>query len=145
MVVVVVDLLGAWDRVRSGGGRVDAVVVSATVFVALAVVVHLPPAQFGVVRVGAVVRNGGVVVACCCCVEREATVLCPRDGRGVPLLRVVVLTPSERGARVDEDVLSSCEVVREAVVPLLRGAGVSCTETLGRSVPLGTRVGGVGF
>ena len=145
MVVVVVDLLGAWDRVRSGGGRVDAVVVSATVFVAL--VVHLPPAQFGVVRVGAVVRNGGVVVTCCCCCceEREATVLCPRDGRGVPLLRVVVLTPSERGARVDEDVLSSFEVVREAVVPLLRGAGVSCTETLGRSVPLGTRVGGVGF
>ena len=117
MVVVVVDLLGAWDRVRSGGGRVGVVVVSATVFVAL--VVHLPPAQFGVVRVGAVVRNGGVVVTfCCCCEEREATVLCPRDGRDVPLLRAVVLTPSGRGARVEEDLLSSFEVVREAVVPL---------------------------
>ena len=142
--VVVVDLLGAWDRVRSGGGRVGVVVVSATVFVAL--VVHLPPAQFGVVRVGAVVRSGGVVVTfCCCCEEREATVLCPRDGESVALLRAVVLTPSARGARVDEDLLSSFKVVREAVVPLLRGAGVSCTETLGRSVPLGTRVGGVGF
>ena len=63
----------------------------------------------------------------------------------MPLLRTVVLTSSGRGARVDEDLLSSCEVVREAVVPLLRGAGVSCTETLGRSVPLGTRAGGVGF
>ena len=145
MVVVVVDLLGAWDRVRSGGGRVGVVVVvSATVFVAL--VVHLPPAQFGVVRVGAVVRSGGVVVTfCCCCEEREATVLCPRDGESVALLRAVVLTPSARGARVDEDLLSSFEVVREAVVPLLRGAGVSCGRTLGRSVPLGTRVGGVGF
>ena len=102
MVVVVVDLIGAWDRVRSGGGRVGVGVVSATVFVALVAVVHLPPAQFGVVRVGAVVRNGGVVVLCCCCCEeREATVLCPRDGRGVPLLRVAVLTPSGRGARVN--------------------------------------------
>ena len=146
MVVVVVVLIGAWDRVRSGRGRVGfVVVVSATVFVALVVVVHLPPAQFGVVRVGAVVRNGGVVILCCCCEEREAMVLCPRDGRGVPLLRVVVLTSSERGARVDEDLLSSCEVVREAVVPLLRGEKVSCEPTLGRVVPLGTRVGGVGF
>ena len=142
--VVGVDLLGAWDRVRSGGGRVGGVVVSATVFVAL--VVHLPPAQFGVVRVGAVVRNGGVVVLCCCCCdEREATVLCPRDGESLALLRVVVLTASGRGARVDEDVLSSFEVVREAVVPLLRGESVSCEPTLGRVVPLGTRVGGVGF
>ena len=132
MVVVGVDLLGAWDRVRSGGGRVGALVV------------HLPPAQFGVVRVGAVVRNGGVVVTFCC-EEREATVLCPRDGEIVALLRTVVLTSSARGARVDEDALSSFEVVREAVVPLLRGAGVPCRGTLGRSVPLGTRVGGVGF
>ena len=147
MVVVVVDLLGAWDRVRSGGGRVGVVVVvSATVFVALVAVVHLPPAQFGVVRVGAVVRNGGVVVTfCCCCEEREATVLCPRGGRGVPLLRVVGLTSSGRGARVDEERLSSFEVVREAVVPLLRGEKVSCEPTLGRVVPVGTRVGGVGF
>ena len=134
MVVVGVDLLGAWDRVRSGGGRVGALVV------------HLPPAQFGVVRVGAVVRNGGVVVLCCCCCEeREATVLCPRDGRGVPLLRVVVLTSSERGARVDEDLLSSCEVVREAVVPSLRGEKVSREPTSGRVVPVGTRVGRVDF
>ena len=59
------------------------------------------------------------------------------------VLRAVVLTSSARGARVDENPLSSFEVVREAVVPLLRGAGVSCTETLGRSVPLGTRVGGL--
>ena len=103
MVVVVVDLLGAWDRVRSGGGCVDVVgVMDATVFVAL--VVHLPPAQFGVVRVGAVVRNGGVVLICCCCEEREAMVLCPRDGERVALLRTVVLTSSDRGARVDEDV-----------------------------------------
>ena len=146
MVVVVVDLLGAWDRVRSGGGCVDVVgVVDATVFVAL--VVHLPPPQSGVVRVGAVVRNGGVVVVCCCCEEREATVLCPRDGRGVPLLRIVVLTASDRGARVDEDalLLSSFEVVREAVEPSLRGEKFSCEPTLGRVVPLGTRVGGVGF
>ena len=137
--VVDVDLLGAWYRVRSGGGRVDVVVVvSATVFVVL--VVHLPPAQFGVVRVGAVVRSGGVVVTfCCCCEEREATVFCPRDGGDgdVPLLRTVVLTSSGRGARVDEDLLSSFEVVREAVVPLLRGAGVSRGESSGRSVPLG--------
>ena len=144
--VVVVDLLGAWDRVRSGGGRVGVVVavVSATVFVAL--VVHLPPAQFGVVRVGAVVRNGGVVVNfCCCCEEREMTVLCPRDGESVPLLRAVMLTPSGRGARVEEDLFSSCEGMREAVVLLLRGEKGSCEPTLGRSVPLGTRVGGVGF
>ena len=142
MVVVGVDLLGAWDRVRSGGGRVGGVVVSATVFVAL--VVHLPPAQFGVVRVGAVVRNGGVVVTFSC-EEREPTVLCPRDGESLALLRTVVLTASERGARVDEDVLSSFEVVRETVVPSLRGESVSCEPTLGRVVPLGTRVGGVGF
>ena len=75
MLVVGVDLLGACGRVRSGGGRVGVVVVvvSATVFVAL--VVHLPSAQFGVVRVGAVVRNGSVVVICCCFEEREAMVL----------------------------------------------------------------------
>ena len=128
MVVVGVDLLGARGRVRIG-----------------ALAAQLPSAQFGVVRVGAIVRNGGVVVICWCCEEREPTVLCPRDGRGVPLLRVVVLSPSGRGARVDEDLLSSCEVVREAVVPLLRGEKVSCEPTLGRVVPLGTRVGGVGF
>ena len=136
MVVVVVDLLEAWDRVRSGGGRVGVVVVSATVLVTL--VVHLPPAQFGVVRVGAVVRSGGVVVTfCCCCEEREATVLCPRDGGGVPLLRTVVLTSSGRGARVDEDVLSSFGVMRKAVVRLLRGGEVSRGGPPGRSVPLG--------
>ena len=105
---------------------------------------QLPSAQFGVVRAGTV-RNGSVVVICCCCDEREAMVLCPRDGGDVPLLRTVVLTPSGRGARVDEDLLSSFEVVREAVVPLLRGEKVSCEPTLGRVVPLGTRVGGVGF
>ena len=136
MVVVGVDLIGAWDRVREGGGRVGVVVVSAIVFVTRVVVVVI----FGVVRVGAVVRSGGVVVICCCCEEREATV-CLRDGERVALLRTVVLTPSGRG----EDVLSSCEVVREAVVPLLRGEKVSCEPTLGRVVPLGTRVGGVGF
>ena len=121
MVVVGVDLLGAWDRVRSG-----------------ALAVQLSSAQFGVVRAGTV-RKGSVVVICCCCEEREAMVLCPRDGGDgdVPLLRTVVLTPSVRGARVDEDVLSSCEVVREAVVPLLRGAGVSRGGSSGRSVPLG--------
>ena len=77
MVVVGVGLGGApWDRVREGGGRVGVVVVvSAVVFVTRVVVVHLPPAQFGVVRVGAVVRGGGVVVICCCCEEREAVVL----------------------------------------------------------------------
>ena len=91
--------------------------MSATVFVTL--VVHLPPVQFGVVRVGAVVRNGGVVVNFgCCCEERETTVLCPRDGERVPLLRTVVLTSSGRGARVDKDLFSSFEVVRDAVVPL---------------------------
>ena len=143
MVVVVVDLLGAWDRVRSGGGRVGLVVVSAIVPVTL--LVHLPSAQFGVVRVGANVRNGGVmVICCCCCGKREAMVL-TRDGGNLAVLRTVVLIPSGRGARVDEDALSSCEVVREAVVPLLRGEKVSCEPTLGRVVPLGTRVGGVGF
>ena len=66
-------------------------------------------------------------------------VLCPRDGGDidVALIRIVVLTPSGRGARVDEDLLSSCEVVREAGVPLLRGAGVSRGGSSGRSVPLG--------
>ena len=112
--VVVVDRIGAWDRVRSGGGRVGVVVVvSATVFVALVAVVHLPPAQFGVVRVGAVVRNGGVVVIFC--EEREAIVLCPRAGRGVPLLRTVVLTSLVRGTRVDEDALLLSSNVRAAV------------------------------
>ena len=64
-------------------------------------------------------------------------VLCPRDGRGVPLLRTVVLTPSVRGARVGEDVLSSCEFMREAFVRLLRGGEVSRGGPSGRSVPLG--------
>ena len=132
MVVVGVDLLGAWDRVRSGAGRVGALVV------------HLPPAQFGVVRVGAVVRNGGVVVIFC--EEREAIVLCPRAGRGVALLRTVVLTSLVRGARVDEAaLLLSSKVMREAVVRSLRGAGVSLGGSLGRVVPVGTRVGRVGF
>ena len=73
MVVVGVDLVGV-DRVRSGGGRVGVVVVvGAVVFVTRVVVVQLPPAQFGVVRVGAVVRGGGVVLICC--EEREAMVL----------------------------------------------------------------------
>ena len=89
----------------------------------------------GVVRAGAV-RNGSVVVTCCC-EEREAMVLCPRDGRGVPLLRVVVLMSSGRGARVDEDAFSSCEVMREAFVRLLRGGEVSSGGPSGRSVPLG--------
>ena len=74
----VVALLGAWDRVRTGGGRVGgAVVVTATVVATRVVVLHLPSAQSGVVRVGAVVRKGGVVVICCscCCDEREAMVL----------------------------------------------------------------------
>ena len=135
MVVVGVDLIGAWDRVREGGGRVGVVVVSAIVFVTRVVVV-----PFGVVRVGAVVRSGGVVVICCCCEEREATV-CLRDGERVALLRTVVLPSSGRG----EDVLSSCEVVREALVPLLRGEKVSREPTSGRVVPVGTRVGRVGF
>ena len=141
MVVVGVDLIGAWDRVREGGGRVDFVVVSAIVPVTRVVVVVI----FGVVRVGAVVRSGGVVVICCCCEEREATV-CLRDGERVALLRTVVLTSLVRGARVDEAaLLLSSKVMREAVVRSLRGAGVSFGGTLGRSVPLGTRVGGVGF
>ena len=62
------------------------------------------------------------------------------------VLRTVVLTPSGRGARLDEDALSACEVVREVLlVPLLRGAGVSRDPTLGRVVPVGTRVGRVDF
>ena len=117
--VVGVDLLGAWDRVRAG-----------------AVAVQLSSAQFGVVRVGAVVRDGSVV-AICCCEEREPTVVCPRDGGGVALLRTVLLTPSDRGARVDENVLSSCEFIREAFVRLLRGGEVSRGGPSGRSVPLG--------
>ena len=138
MVAVVVDLLGgAWGRVRSGGGRVGVVVVVSAIVPVTRVVVVI-----GVVRVGAAVRDGGAVVIC---EEREAVVLCPRDGRGVPLLRVVVLTSSDRGARVDENLLSSCEVVREAVVPVLRGAGVSRGPPSGRSVLLGARVGGGGF
>ena len=138
MVAVVVDLPGgAWGRVRSGGGRVGVVVVVSAIVPVTRVVVVI-----GVVRVGAAVRDGGAVVIC---EEREAVVLCPRDGRGVPLLRVVVLTSSDRGARVDENLLSSCEVVREAVVPVLRGAGVSRGPPSGRSVLLGTRVGGGGF
>ena len=74
-----IALLGAWDRLRSGGGRVGgAVVVTATVVATSAVVLHLSSAQSGVVRVGAAVRKGGVVViccSCCCCDEREAMVL----------------------------------------------------------------------
>ena len=102
------------------------------------VVVHLPPVHFGVVRPGGV-RNGSVVVICCCCEEREAMVLCPRDGgdSDVALIRTVVLTSSVRGARVDEDVLSSCEFIREAFVRLLRGWEVSRGGPSGRSVPLG--------
>ena len=137
MVVVGDDLIGAWDRVREGGGRVGVVVVSAIVFVTTVVVV----VPFGVVRVGAVVRSGGVVVICCCCCEEREATVCLRDGERVALLRTVVLTPSGRG----EDVLSSCEVVREAVVPLLRGEKVSREPTSGRVVPVGTRVGRVGF
>ena len=72
-------------------------------------------------------------------------VLCPRGGGDVAVLRTVVLTPSVRGARVGEDVLSSCEFMREAFVRLLRGGEVSRGGPSGRSVPLGTRVGGVGF
>ena len=69
-----IALLGAWDRVRTGGGRVGgAVVVTTTVVATRVVVLHLPSAQSGVVRVGAAVRNGGVVVICCD--EREAMVL----------------------------------------------------------------------
>ena len=79
------------------------------------------------------------------CEERDAMVLCPRDGGDVAVLRTVVLTPSVRGARVGEDVLSSCEFMREAFVRLLRGGEVSRGGPSGRSVPLGTRVGGVGF
>ena len=77
MVVVGVDLAGGpWDRVREGGGRVGVVVVvGAVVFVTRVVVVHLPPAQFGVVRVGAVVRGGGVVVICCCCCEERGAMV----------------------------------------------------------------------
>ena len=119
MVAVVVDLLGAWDRVRSG-----------------ALAVQLSSSQLGVVRAGAV-RNGSVVVICCCCEEREAMVLCPRDGGAVAVLRTVVLTPSGRGARVDEGMLSSCEFIREAFVRLLRGGEVSRGGPSGRSVPLG--------
>ena len=120
MVVGAVDLLGAWDRVRSG-----------------ALAVQLLSAQFGVVRRGAV-RNGSVVVICCR-EERKAMVLCPRDGGDgdVPLLRTVVLTSSDRGARVDDAVLSSCKFMREAVVPLLRGGEVTFRVASGRSVPLG--------
>ena len=74
-------------------------------------------------------------------------VLCPRDGGDgdVPLLRTVVLTPSVRGARVDEDAPSSCEVMREAVVRLLRGGEVSREGNSGRSVPPGLRLGGLAF
>ena len=74
-------------------------------------------------------------------------VLCTRDGGDgdVPLLRTVVLTTSVRGARVDEDVLSSFGVMRKAVVRLLRGGEVSRGGPSGRSVSLETRVGGVGF
>ena len=117
--VVSVDLLGAWERVRAG-----------------ALAVQLLPAQFGVVRAGTV-RKGSVVVICCCCEEREAMVFRPRDGGNVAVLRTVVLTSSGRGARVDEDVLSSCEFMREAFVRLLRGGEVSNVASSGRSVPLG--------
>ena len=98
---------------------------------------QLPPAHFGVVRAGAV-RKGSVVVICCC-EEREAMVLRPRDGgdSDVVLIRTVVLPPSVLGARVDEDVLSSCKVMREAVVRLLRGGEVSFGAASGRIVPLG--------
>ena len=119
MVLVGVDLLGAWDRVRSG-----------------ALAVQLSSAHFGVVRAGTV-RKGSVVVICCCCEERKAMVLCPRDGGGVLLLRTVVLALSGRGARVDEDMLSSFGVMRKAVVRLLRGGEVSRGAPSGRSVPLG--------
>ena len=62
------------------------------------------------------------------------------------VLRTVVLTPSGRGARLDEDALSACEVVREVLlVPSLRGEEVSREPTLGRVVPVGTRVGRVDF
>ena len=109
--------------------------------VALVLAVQLPSAQLGVVRAGAV-RDGSVVVICV--EEREPTVV-SRDGRAVPLLRTVVLTPSVRGARVDEDAPSSCEVMREAVVRLLRGGEVSREGNSGRSVPPGLRLGGSGF
>ena len=59
--------------------------------------------------------------------EREAVVICPRDGRGgVPLLPTVLLASLVRGARVDEDVLllSSDEDVRSAVPSVrVRGEG----------------------
>ena len=119
MVVVGVDLLGACGRVRPG-----------------ALTVQLSSAQFGVVRAGTV-RNGSVVAICCCFEEREAMVLCTRDGGDVAVLRTVVLASSGRGARVDEGVLSSCEFIREVFVRLLRGGEVSRGAPSGRSVPLG--------
>ena len=112
---------------------------TATVPVALVLAVQLPPAQLGVVRAGAV-RDGSVVVICV--EEREPTVV-SRDGRAVPLLRTVVLTPSDRGARVDEDTPSPCDVMREAVVRFLRGGEVSREGNSGRSVPPGWRLGGL--
>ena len=129
MVDVGVDLLGTWGRVRSG-----------------ALSVQFPFAQVGVVRVGAVVRNGSVAVTCCCCEERGAMVLRSRDGGdgGASVERVVVLTSSGRGARVNEDVVSSFEVVRDTMVELFRGAGVFPGASSGRSVPLGRRDGSVG-
>ena len=114
---------------------VAVVAVTTTVPVTRVLAVQLPSAQFGVVRPGAV-RKGSVVVTCC--EEREPMVLCTRDGRGVPLLRVVVLTTSFRGARVGEDELSPRTVMRrKAVVMLLRGGKVSIGASSGRIVPLG--------
>ena len=127
--VVGVDLLGTLGRVRSG-----------------ALSVQFLSAQVGVVRVGAVVRNGSVAVTCCCCEERGAMVLRSRDGGdgGASVERVLVLISSGRGARVDEDVVSSFEVERDTMVELFRGAGAFPGEPSGRSVPLGRRDGGVG-
>ena len=80
------------------------------------------------------------MVTCCCSEEREATVLCPRDEGGVLLPRTVVLASSGRGARVDEDALSSFGVTRKAVVWLLRGGEVSRGGPSGRSVQTGLRL-----